>query len=385
VQYLDDNTYAQGQASGLVCQLASFSSSTSYKFGIIDWPATDRYNTVVLNSGVDTVVNERAALAYSDLGQAAQALGNGADATTYGRQATALRQAINTTLSDGNGLYGDGYAVSGSGQAVAGNCSATTGGSLITNASQTSQSFAVVDGVAPTSDDAKLGSFIASQGMKVGPMDIGQLELSLVDAGQPAALVKLLTDRAGDGPAKILAEGGTSLWESWDPGCSAPAGQAGDNDTYENEECSGSAISQTSSASFSHGWGSAALYPITRGLLGITSTGVAQSGVSIAPPLSGLTSARGTEWTQHGPVSVDWRHSRVAGGAVDLEVTVPDNVTATVALPAGYYRAIGAGAPRYEGIRNGRTVYSVGSGTTAFIAVRHGRTGGHQRSRGGRR
>ena len=37
-QYVSDSTSAAGQAAGLVCQLASFSPSTAYKFGIIDWP-----------------------------------------------------------------------------------------------------------------------------------------------------------------------------------------------------------------------------------------------------------------------------------------------------------------------------------------------------------
>ncbi len=118
-------------------------------------------------------------------------------------------------------------------------------------------------------------------------MDFGQLELALAEAGQPAALVTLLTNTAGDGPAKILAEGGTSMWEQWDPGCSAPGGQAGDNDTYNDTECSGSAISQNATDSFSHGWGSVGVYPVTRGLLGITPAGVGAPRSQITPPGSG--------------------------------------------------------------------------------------------------
>ncbi len=87
-------------------------------------------------------------------------------------------------LTEGGGLYADGYAVSGSAQDVPGNCSATSGGSLIANPSQLSQSFAVVDGVAPAADFRTLGDFIAAQGMKAGPMDVGQLEMSLVDTNR---------------------------------------------------------------------------------------------------------------------------------------------------------------------------------------------------------
>lgn len=380
-RYVDDSTYASGQAAGLVCQLASFSNSTAYQFGIIDWPAPDRYDTVVLNSGVDTVVNQRAVLDDTALAGAARALGDASQAASYGQQATALRSAINSKLAERGGLYADGYAVSGSAQDVPGNCSATSGGSLISNPSQLSQSFAVVDGVAPAADFGRLGDFIASQGMKAGPMDVGQLEMSLVDTNQPAALVTLLTNDAGDGPAKILAEGGTSMWEQWDPGCSAPSGQAGDNDTYDDEQCNGSAISQTASDSMSHGWGSVGVFPMTRGLLGITPTGIGEDSVTIAPPDAGLAAARGTEWTQHGPVSVAWRRDGSVH-QVALRVSVPDNMSATVMLPvgglAGRYRAAGAGAPRYEGTRDGRAVYSVGSGTTLFVPAGDGR---HRASR----
>ncbi|MGH3167124.1 MAG: alpha-L-rhamnosidase C-terminal domain-containing protein, partial [Trebonia sp.] len=261
-----------------------------------------------------------------------------------------------------------GMSVAGSAQDVAGNCSAASGDALIGNYSQTDQTFAIVYGVAPSSAYPQLGAYIASQGMKQGPMDFGQLELALVEAGQPAALVKLLTSTAGDGPAKILAEGGTSMWEQWDPGCGAAGGQAGDNDTYNDTECTGSAISQTSSDSFSHGWGSVGAYPVTRGLLGITVTGVGAASAEVAPPASGLASASGAEFTERGSLHVSWRRIPAAGGEVNLDVTVPDNMRVTVALPAGTrpYIASGAGAPRYEGTSGGRALYSVGSGATSF-------------------
>src|SRR5579875_2295835 len=371
-RYVTDNTSPAGQAAGLVCQLASFSPSTSYKFGIIDWPSTDRYNTVVLNSGVDTVVNMRAVEDYRALAGAAQVLGDTAGAASYAKQTAGLITAINDKLVDANGFYDDGMSVAGGGQAVAGNCSATSGDALIGNYSQNDQTFAIVYGVAPASAYGRLGGYITAQGMKQGPMDFGQLELALVEAGQPAGLVRLLTNTAGDGPAKILAEGGTSMWEQWDPGCGAAGGQAGDNTSYNDTECSASAISQNATDSFSHGWGSAGVYPMTRGLLGITPSGVGGSAVRIAPPASGLASARGTEWTQGGPVTVSWRRAPGRGAEVTLTVTVPDNVTATVALPggAGRYLARGAGAPRYEGTRNGQALYAVGSGTTTFRPAR---------------
>ena len=56
-------------------------------------------------------------------------------------------------------------------------------------------------------------------------------------------------------------------------------------------------------------------------------------------------------------------------GAVHLRVTVPDNVTATVELPAtpDSYQTTGAGDPRSVGTQDGREVFTVGSGTTQFV------------------
>jgi hypothetical protein len=79
-QYVTDNVYGTGQAAGLVCQLASFAPAAAYQFGVVAWPPPDRYNTVVLNSGVDTVVNMRAVEDYRALAGASQVLGENAAA-----------------------------------------------------------------------------------------------------------------------------------------------------------------------------------------------------------------------------------------------------------------------------------------------------------------
>jgi alpha-L-rhamnosidase-like protein len=381
--YVSDSVYGSGQAAGLVCQLDSYSSSSAYRYGIIDWPATDRYNTVVTNSGVDTVVNMRAVEDYRALAGAARALGDNAAAAGYTQQMTGLIAAINSRLVESNGFYDDGMTVGSPASPGGSACTATSGDALIGNYSEHDQSFAVVYGVAPSSSSRQLGSYIAAQGMKQGPMDLWQLELALVETGHPAALVSLLTNTAADGPAKILAEGGTSMWEQWDPGCSAPGGGVGDTTI----SCVGAGISQNSTDSFSHGWGSGGLFPITRGLLGITVTGVAASTVEITPPAAGLAWASGTEWTERGPVSLSWRTlSGRAAGQAAARVTVPDNVQATVSLPAGRvpYRAAGGGDPRYLGTRNGRAVFLVGSGETTFTP-RVGHSPGRRRRSPGRR
>jgi Bacterial alpha-L-rhamnosidase 6 hairpin glycosidase domain/Bacterial alpha-L-rhamnosidase C-terminal domain/Alpha-L-rhamnosidase N-terminal domain len=353
--YVTASIPTSGPFDGLVYDLAGGSSS-SYRYGILDWPADMRYDMQFLGASpggaAEALVNDRAVEVYRALAEAATALGQTADAAKYTASMNSLISAINSKLIDANGLYDDGLKATDS---------SATSAQLTGSTSEHAQSFAIDYGVAPASKYQQLDRYIASQGMKQGPMDLGQLEQALVDAGDPTALVGLLTNAGDDGPAKILAEGGTSMWEEWDPGC-ATAG------------CTGSAVSQTSSESFSHGWGSVGIYSMLRGLLGITPTGAGAATVTIAPPASGLDRARGSEWTERGPVTVSWQHE---AQGVGLVVDVPDNVTARIELPAATaaqrYAAGGpggAGGVRFIGVENGQAVYLVGSGRWQFQPAR---------------
>ncbi|MFL6239769.1 MAG: alpha-L-rhamnosidase N-terminal domain-containing protein [Actinomycetes bacterium] len=326
-RYVGDSIATSGGAKGLVYQLIG-GSNGAYRYGIVDWPQPMRYDTTVLNAGVDTVVNLRAVEVFHALAETAAALGYADDAATYQHKAQALTDMINKKLLEPSGYYDDGLSPDTNAQ--------------LGNHSEHDQTFAVTYGVAPASSYEQLGSFVAAQGMKQGPMDLGQLEQALVATGQTGALVDLLTNAKADGPAKILAEGGTSMWEQWDPGCMAPGGHPGDS----TATCVGSAIVQSSHDSFSHGWGSVGVVGILRGLLGVTVTGPGAATVAITPPASGLAAASGAVWTERGPVSVDWRRD-TSGYAVTVDI--PDNMTATVTIP-------------------GKAPVTVGSGRTTFPA-----------------
>lgn len=349
--YVGDNIATSGQDAGLVYQLAG-GSTGSYRYGIVDWPPTDRYDTVVLNSGVDTVVNLRAVEVFRALTNTAGVLGDTASASTYRAEASNLTTAINTKLLDANGLYDDGLT-------------AAAGNPKIGNASEHDQSFALAYGVAPQTSFPQLGDFLAAQGMRQGPMDLGQLEAGLIDTGRTDALVRLLTDPNADGPAKILAEGGTTMWEQWDPGCTAPGGAAGDS----TASCVGAGIDQSKTDSLSHGWGSVGITGILEGLLGIQVAGAGASTVTVTPPASGLGSASGGEWTERGEIWVSWQ--RVRDG-VALDIRVPDNMSVTVALPSvsGVRYTCRDGAPRLLGESGGRVSYQIGSGETRLTPVR---------------
>jgi hypothetical protein len=317
-----DYIQAAVDQTGLVYELPG--GSGPYQYGIIDWPAPMRYDTVRDGNGAETVVNALAVGADRSVAAAAAALGNAADATTYGGYGDHIAAAMNDLLRNtGTGLYADGLAVDTRAR--------------IENYSEHAQSYAVTYGIAPTSDYPTLGAQLAKDGMQQGPMDLRQLESALAAAGQDAALVRLLTDPAQDGPAKILAEGGTALWEQWDPGCATAP-------------CTGSQVSQRSNESFSHGWGAAGIVEMLQALLGITVTGVGGSEVTIAPPADGLAAASGTQWTERGPVSVRWNAS---GAVISLDVDIPVNVTATVEI-GGEHLTVGSGHHHLLAPREGR-------------------------------
>jgi hypothetical protein len=274
---------------------------------------------------------------------ASTALSDTTTAQEYQQRADALIAAMNDRLRDPtSGFYSDGL---------------TTGDRTpIPNYSQHSQSYPIAYGVAPPSSYAALGSYLSGLGMQQGPMTLRQLLAALRITGRPDAIVQLLTDGANDGPAKTLAEGGTFMWEQWTPGCPVPS-------------CRRAQVNQNNNESLSHGWGSAGIVEILQALLGVTVTSPGAATIQIAPPDAGLSSARGTEWTERGPVTVAWRHT--ARGH-SLDVTIPVNVTATVVLPTvpgNSYRATGRGAARLVLTDSARTVFTVGSGHTEFEAV----------------
>jgi hypothetical protein len=101
-------------------------------------------------------------------------------------------------------------------------------------------------------------------------------------------------------------------------------------------------------------------------LLGVRTLTPGAATVDIVPPATGLDRATGTVHTQRGPVTVDWNRR---GGGVRLDLDVPVNVKARVALPieAGLsYRTDGPSQAVFVGIENGRAVFDVGSGRSSY-------------------
>ncbi len=334
--YLQANLATSGGAQGLIYNL--FGGTSSYQYGIIDWPAQMRYGYTFTNNAARTIHNAEAVGAWRAVASAASALGKTADAALYSGLADSLAATMNAKLLRPDGLYSDGL-------------SSAAGNPQIDNHAQHAQSYPVYYGIAPAADRAALGNEIVAQGMHQGPMTWHVLLSALADTGRYDQIVKLLTDPDADGPARTLAEQGTYMWEQWNPGCDSFPCNPSNNE------------------SMSHGWGSWGVVDMVESLLGVSVTSPGAATVRIAPPA--LSSAdlhwvSGSAWTQRGTVGVAWQRT---GGGLVLDVDVPANVRATVAIPNAeglHYVGVGAGAPVLVGDQDGRTVFSVGSGRMHF-------------------
>ena len=165
-------------------------------------------------------------------------------------------------------------------------------------------------------------------------------------------MVRILTDPADDGWANILALGGTFTWEVWEP-------------------------SDANGDSMSHGWGSNVLVEIQRWLLGVTPTARATPHSTSRRRRAACRTRPARFPRPRGPVSVAWQRPGLDGSAFSLDLTVPPNATATLAVPASSASTVtesgrplsGAAGARLVSARGGTVVVRVGAGRYTFRAA----------------
>ncbi len=284
VDYAHGAIPGSGPTAGLVTDLPG--GSGEYVGGIVDWPAAGRFGYDMATS-VRTTVNAQTVGLFDDAERLGRAVGRPAgELDDLAHWSADLRTAMNTRLVDASELYIDGLYAD---------------GTPSSHESQHANSFALDYGVVPPERTAHVADFVASLGMRQGPMTAHVLLSALGKTGRLDDALRILTDTDDWGWAKLVAEGATFLWEQWQPG--------------ESE---------------SHGWGATAAAVIVRDLVGleILEPGAAQI---LIRPMTGLFHRlQARFFTERGPVSVAFEDD---GDSVVVTIDVPTNVHARVELP----------------------------------------------------
>jgi alpha-L-rhamnosidase len=312
---------------GLVTNLPG--GGGDYNGGIVDWPPAMRYGYDKTSPAL-TTVNILAIEVFREVAAAAQALHRPAsESNAELSRATALTNAVNARLRRADGVYIDGLHADG-----------TKAG----HASQQANAYALAAGIVPTPDRAAVVRHVVSLGMAMGPDVAAVLLAGLHASGNDQALIDVVSNAKIPGWAQILARGATFTWESWNA-----------RDVYGDSE--------------SHAWGATVLTALTSDVLGVQVMAPGATRVEVTPPQTSVTSARGRLATERGRVTVVWH--RVDPTHFTLDLTVPDNVTAVVRLPAASTRDVREGGRRLGSVA-GVKVEAVGSGTVR-LAVGSGR------------
>jgi alpha-L-rhamnosidase len=294
-------TTQEANVEGLVANLTGYTVSSSYSFGIVDWPEPGRFSydmisTSATNLGARTPINALCVRAFDSLAKLAEVMGDSTGKADYEGRSAALTTVMNNRLLttdpvSGATVYSDGQY--------------GTDGHLSTHLGQISTSFPLAFGIAPDDKVEEMVNYIADMGMRQGPMTADILLSALFDNGRPDAALELLTNVNDWGWAQLIDQyDATFTWEMWQ----FPTGDQ----------------------SMSHGWGGAALYEIIRHFLGVQETDIAAKSLRIDPDRDLLDSLSGKVWTAKGPVSVDYSGS---GENYVLKVTLPTNTSADIALP----------------------------------------------------
>ncbi|MBW4095827.1 MAG: family 78 glycoside hydrolase catalytic domain [Acidobacteria bacterium] len=284
-----------GPTAGLVTDLGG--GSGPYLHGIVDWPAPGRFG-YDLDTAARTTVNAQAYGVLDGVARLSELLGRPAAETAHYRtSADNLAAAMNSRLRV-SGRFVDGLRAD---------------GSPSLHASSHATSFPLSLGVTEPEFWTSDADYLASRGMRQGPMTVHRLFRALLRAGQVQPVVNLLTSTDGPGWMRILAAGGTFTWEAW-------------------ELVEGTDYSQ------SHAWSASVLREIVEHLLGVQPAEPGAARLHLAPPMCSLEGFSGTVPTERGPVSLEWKRN---GGTLSVRVQLPAGTTASLTVPAGSYRVTG--------------------------------------------
>jgi len=303
----------------------------------------------------DSQLNLLAVNVFNRVAEMAVALERPAVEVARQRQrAHGLKTAINDYLLLPAGYYTDGLDTDGK-PVPPGEALCTCSGAI---SPQVINALALQYGVVPPSDVTKVSNYILSIPFHPPVVSAADVLDALRITGRDDAILHILTDASQPGWANILAQGGTFTWEMWDPvDIDLPVPPLAS--IYGNGD------------SRSHGYGSNVLVAIQQAMLGVVPTGPGFTTFTVTPPLSALDYAAGQVPTPAGAILVSWARS-TSGFAMD--VTVPANTSAVVAVPGGSPGAVtegGVPVARAPGVRQVASVpdyvwIRVGAGAYSF-------------------
>lgn len=170
----------------------------------------------------------------------------------------------------------------------------------------------------------------------------------LTDTGHTDVAYRLLQQRTFPSWGYQIDKGSTTMWERWDSIKPDGSFQTPDMNSFNH-----------------YAYGSVGEWMYTN-IAGISAGGPGYREIVVRPrPGGGVTSARATFTSVHGPISTQWR---TRSGRFALTCDVPPNTTAEVWIPTADPRAVTLDHGTFLRAEDGCAVYRVGSGTHRFSA-----------------
>ncbi|MFF2381982.1 alpha-L-rhamnosidase [Streptomyces sp. NPDC058108] len=170
----------------------------------------------------------------------------------------------------------------------------------------------------------------------------------LTDTGHTDVAYRLLQQRTFPSWGYQIDKGSTTMWERWDSIKPDGSFQTPDMNSFNH-----------------YAYGSVGEWMYTN-IAGISAGRPGYREIVVRPrPGGGVTSARATFTSVHGPISTQWR---TRSGRFALTCDVPPNTTAEVWIPTADPRAVTHDHGTFLRAEDGCAVYRVGSGTHRFSA-----------------
>ena len=289
---------AVDKRTGLVANLPG--GGSDYLYGLVDWPPNMRYG-YDMATVARTTENALAVNVFRLVAQMGFLLHRPvAERRVELARAASLSAAMRARLRTPSGVYVDGLEAN---------------GTQSRHESQIANAYALSFGLVPANQVNAVADHIVALKNSIGVSTFGYLLTALDAANRAPAFVAALTDPTRPGFAHILQEGATYGWESWD------ARQTGDSE--------------------SHAFGSNVLTIMQEDLLGVTITAPGASEVTVATPALTPMRISGVAVTERGRIPITWNRS--GPGRFSLQVTIPDNVEATIHVPAADAAAVSDG------------------------------------------